>query len=193
MAQGHSLGSKTGLYGASVEYGLHSLLWLIEPREPPLSSRNLAEFQGISASLLAKVMPKLEKAGLVASSGGINGGYRLARGADEITVLDVVTAIDRDKRLFDCKEIRAGCVLFNGHLPEWSAGRTCTIHAVMLRAENSMRKELARTTLLDLVNAVGFPKEFGEDAARWFGERTAAREASRVAAVKTGRRRPAKT
>jgi Rrf2 family protein len=188
MVRQYSPGSKTSLYGSSVEYGLHSLLWLIEPREPPLSSRNLAEFQGISPSLVAKVMPKLEKAGLVVSSGGINGGYRLARGADEITVLDVVLAIDGDKRLFDCKEIRGGCVLFKGRLPEWSAGRACTIHAIMLRAEKSMRKELARTTLLDLVNAVGFPKEFGAEVGRWFDQRTAAREISRVAAVKNSRR-----
>ena len=105
------------LYGASAEYGLHCLLYLVDP--PPgvtPSSRDLAEFQGVSPSYLAKLFTQLEKAGLVASSEGTAGGYRLARPIDEITVLDVVDALEGGKPLFQCREVRDRCVLGSCHV-----------------------------------------------------------------------------
>jgi len=54
------------LYGASVEYGLHCLLYLADPPEGVRpSSRDLAEFQGVSPAYIAKLFTQLEKAGLV--------------------------------------------------------------------------------------------------------------------------------
>ena len=90
----------------SVEYGIHCLLWLVDPGSGQPSSRDLAELQGISPSFLAKIFPKLEKAGIVNAVAGIHGGYRLARAPAKITVLDIVDAIEGDKPLFDCQEIR---------------------------------------------------------------------------------------
>ena len=126
------------LYGASVEYALHCLIWLLPERERPPSARDLAAIQGVSPTLVAKIMPRLEKAGLVSSSGGINGGYRLACPPDEISVLDVVDAVEGGRRLFDCKEVRRNCALFSGDPPSWSASGTCGIHAVILLAERAM-------------------------------------------------------
>jgi len=177
------------LYGVSVEYGLHTVLWLMadHPRRP--SSRDLAEMQGIPAAMVAKIMPKLEKAGIVSSTDGISGGYALARPAAEVTVLDVVDAIEGDRKLFDCKEVRRGCVLFGGSPPAWSVSGVCRIHAVMLRAERQMREELGRTTLADLMRG-GRPPEFEALVADWFHARTAARETARITAVRKGRRSP---
>src|ERR1700754_5202046 len=134
--------------GSSVEYGLHCLLWLVDPMAGPASSRDLAELQGVSPSFIAKIFPRLEKAGIVKASEGVRGGYRLGRPASDITVLDVVDAIEGQKPLFDCKEIRGLCTLYGDKRP--ATGGICAIHAVMLRAEQSMRDELARTTLAAL-------------------------------------------
>lgn len=177
------------LYGVSVEYGLHTVLWLMadHPRRP--SSRDLAEMQGIPAAMVAKIMPRLEKAGIVSASDGISGGYALARPAAEVTVLDVVDAIEGGRKLFDCKEVRRGCVLFGGSPPAWSVSGVCRIHAVMLRAERQMRAELGKTTLADLMRG-GRPPEFEALVADWFHARTAARETARITAVKKGRRSP---
>lgn len=177
------------LYGASVEYGIHCIIWLVHPRTKPVSSRDLADLQGISPALLARILPKLEKAGLVASTSGINGGYRLARRPQDITVLDIVDAIDGGKRLFDCKDIRRKCLLFDGRPPGWIERHDCGVHAVMLRAENSMRDEMARTSLLDLANGFQAPMEFRNDVDAWLDDRGAGRESSRIAAVKTSARR----
>lgn len=177
--------------GSSVEYGLHCLLWLVEPPETPPSSRDLAEFQGVSPSFMAKIMPKLEKAGFVAASEGIRGGYRLARSPDKITVLDVVDALEGRKPLFDCQEIRGRCALYGGKPPARQLNGVCSIHAVMLRAEQSMRAELAGTTLADLAGVVGrkLPAGFAAQVQTWFSDRAAARIEARNAPDTPARKR----
>lgn len=81
----------------SVEYGLHCLLGLIDAGDAPRSARDLALFQGISPSFAAKIFAKLEKAGIVRAAEGVRGGYRLARPAHAISVLELVDAIEGRK------------------------------------------------------------------------------------------------
>lgn len=179
------------LYGSAVEYALHCLLWLAPSRETPASSRDLAELTGVSPALVAKLLPKLEKSGVLAAQGGIAGGYRLAKPAGEITVLEIVDAVDGGKRLFDCKEVRLRCPLFGADPPTWASSGLCSIHAVMLRAEKSMRREMAAITLLDIAKAMGAkaPATFGEEFERWLDDRVAEREHARLAAIRDSARR----
>ncbi|MFS8113831.1 Rrf2 family transcriptional regulator [Rhizobium jaguaris] len=160
----------------SVEYGLHSLLWLAGSATP-VSSRDLAEFQGISPSFVAKIFPKLEKAGIVRASEGVHGGYLLARKPGDITILDVVDAIEGEKPLFDCQEIRGRCALFGDRPPGWATAGTCAIHAVMLRAEKAMRDSLASQTLADVAGIVDrkAPADFSNDVRDWLGGRIKSR------------------
>ena len=163
--------------GSSVEYGLHCLLWLVGPLAEPASSRDLADLQGVSPSFIAKILPKLEKAGIVRASEGVRGGYRLAAAPSEITVLAVVDAIEGKKPLFDCQEIRGRCAVFRGRAPAWSTNGVCAIHAVMLRADQSMRSELGRTTLADLAKTVAYkaPPSFSGEIRNWLAGRATAR------------------
>jgi Rrf2 family protein len=177
--------------GTGTEYGLHCLILLAQAPGVTASSRDLADLQGISVSFLAKIFPKLEKAGIVTASEGIRGGYGLARPAEEITVLDVVEAIEGLKPLFDCQQIRGRCAVFNGKPPAWATGGVCGVHAVMIRAERSMRNELARTTLRDLVDGVGrkAPPSFEADMQNWLADRIEVRTEARIAAVKKAKPR----
>ncbi len=170
------------LIGNGVEYGLHCLLWLAVGGDHGLtaSSRDLAELQGVSSSFVAKIFPKLEKAGIVAASEGLRGGYRLARLASRVSVLDVVDAIEGEKPLFECQQIRGRCALFRdggSQPPAWATEGVCGIHAVMLRAEQAMRDELARTTLADLARTVGRKAHdgFGAEIQAWLSTRVACR------------------
>jgi Rrf2 family protein len=166
------------LYGSSVEYGLHCLLFLADaPEGNPPSSRDLAEFQGISPSYVAKLFTRLEKAGLVASAEGIGGGFQLARAADSITVLDVTDALEENKSLFDCKNIRTRCVLYGDNPPPAETRGICSIHAVMIEAEQRMRSSLAGTSLADLAGEVRnkLPAKTSADKAQWFTDRQAGR------------------
>ncbi len=134
-----------------MEYGLHCLLWLAGSTAP-LSSRDLAEFQGISPSFVAKIFPKLEKAEIVRASEGVRGGYLLARMPEDIGILEVVDAIEGKKPLFDCQDIRGRCAVFGDRPPGWATAGACAIHAVMLRAERAMRHSLASQTLGDVAH-----------------------------------------
>ena len=161
----------------SVEYGVHCLLWLAGSGETPLSSRDLADLQGISHSFLAKIFPRLEKAGIVRASEGVRGGYLLARAPETISVLEIVDAIEGRKPLFDCQEIRGRCAVFGTEPPKWATGGVCSIHAVMLRAEKAMRDSLAGQSLADLTDAVGrkAPTDFSAEVETWIGDRTRSR------------------
>lgn len=166
---------------SSVEYGIHCLLWLVDPGSGQPSSRDLAELQGISPSFVAKIFPRLEKAGIVQAAAGVRGGYRLARDPADITVLDIVDAIEGDKPLFDCQEIRDRCAVFDGNAPAWATAGVCEIHAVMLRAEQAMRESLARETLAGIAAVVErkVPKAFPIEVRGWLHERTEGRASRR--------------
>ena len=165
-------------FGNGVEYGLHCLLYLVDaPAARPPSARDLAEFQGVSPTYVAKLFTQLEKAGLVASAEGVRGGFRLARPAREITILDVVDAIEGAKPLFQCREVRAKCVLFDTAAPKWAIRGICAIHATMRAAEARMRESLREQTLADLAGRVApkLPAAFVKEAETWFHERRSGR------------------
>lgn len=157
----------------SVEYGIHCLLWLVDAGEHGPSSRDLAELQGISPTFLAKIFPKLEKAGLVQSSGGVQGGYRLSRHPDEITLLQIVDAIEGDKPLFDCRQVRSRCSMYADDPPKWATDGICAIHAAMIRAEDAMRTSLSESTLgsVAAIYHAKAPAQFLDEVGGWFEER----------------------
>jgi len=162
------------LYGARIEYGLHCILYLIDQSQDTApSSRDIATFQDISPSYTAKLFTQMEKAGLVSSTEGISGGYRLARPAQDITVLDVVDALEPDNSLFQCRDVRHNCALFDETPPTWATHGTCAIHATMLRAEKHMRQQLENTTLADIAGAASqkIPESFYASAHDWFEDR----------------------
>ena len=165
----------------SVEYGIHCLLWLVDPASGQPSSRALAELQGISPSFVAKIFPKLEKAGIVQAATGVRGGYRLARAPADISVLDIVDAIEGNKPLFDCQEIRDRCAVFGDDAPAWATSGVCAIHAAMLRAEKAMRESLAQETLASIAAVVErkAPKTFPIEVSGWLNERTKGRASRR--------------
>lgn len=169
--------------GSGVEYGLHCLLWLVESGSKPASSRDLAELQGVSPSFLAKVFQKLEKAGIVKASEGIRGGYVLSRQPRRISVLEVVDAIEGDKPLFECQEVRGRCALFGDQPPAWSVQGVCAIHSVMLRAEKVMRSELQQITLDELAETVRgkAPSAFFVEVRSWLDSRLNQRSRPRPA------------
>lgn len=172
---------------SGVEYGLHCLLYLTDSAasDGGASVRDLAELQGVPADFLAKLFTKLAKAKLVVATEGINGGFRLARPADRITVHDVVVAIDGDKALFDCREIRARCAVFSDEAPAWATRGVCSIHAVMQAAEKAMRAELEQHTLADLAQRTDAkaPAAFGKQVVQWLSDRSANRRGDKAEPV----------
>ena len=113
-----------------------------------LSAAALAEFHGVSTSYLLKHMQALSGAGLVSTVPGPKGGYRLARSPKDITLLDIVLAVEGPAPAFRCAEIRQRGP---NPLPDRYFKAPCGIKVAMLKAERAYRAELKRVTLADLL------------------------------------------
>ena len=134
-----------------VEWAIHCCALLAGlPPEASLSAARLSEFHGVPHPYLAKHLQALARARIIESAPGRGGGYRLARPADAITLLDIVVAVDGPGQVFRCTEIRRRGP-FQG-LPAAAFPRPCGIAAAMARAETAWRSELARHTLGSLVS-----------------------------------------
>ncbi|MEU4714443.1 Rrf2 family transcriptional regulator [Micromonospora purpureochromogenes] len=136
-----------------VEWALHSCLnmtWL-EPGRA-VSAARLAAFYGLPTAYLNKQLQALVRAGILRSVSGPRGGFRLARAAEEITLLDVVTAIEGAEQAFRCAQIlRQG----PGGRADVDYRQACLISQAMRRADLAWRRELAGQTLAQLREAVG--------------------------------------
>ena len=169
-------------YGAGVEYALHTLLNLsLAPDETAPSARDLAAFQRLPLAFMRKLLTQLEKAGLVEGSEGLRGGWKLAREPRKITVLEVAEAAQGPSPLFECREIRGRCALWEeGAAPRAATSGICEIHAVMLAAEAAMRRELAKSTLADIAQRVKAKSARPDSTAipDWFAGRYAERRRS---------------
>lgn len=151
-----------------LEWAVHSCsLLAMVPPDFPLPARLLAEFFDLPEPYLAKQMQKLSVAGIVETRRGPHGGYALARKATEITLLQIVEAIDGAERHFVCTEIRrCGPTGVEDKLYT----RPCGIARSMWRAEAAWRKELAAVKLSD-IQKLGEDETPAEQAAKaiaWF-------------------------
>ncbi len=135
-----------------IEWGLHcATLVAVLPPDATLPASRLAEYHGVPGPYLAKHLQALSRAGILESVPGPAGGYRLARPAADVTVLDVVEAIDGVAPAFTCTEIRRRGP---AAVPAREYRLPCGIHAAMDRADAAWRAELRTTTLADLVQQV---------------------------------------
>ena len=109
-------------------YGLRAFIDLAVSAEgQPVSILSIAQRQEISVSYLEKLMAKLKKAGLVESVRGVNGGYTIARPVDEISVGDVLRALEGDLIPVECAGIDGS------HLAHCSSSSQCVSKIVWKR------------------------------------------------------------
>jgi Rrf2 family iron-sulfur cluster assembly transcriptional regulator len=119
------------------DYGVRAMLALAAPGAGQMTAAQVAGATEIPGSLVAQVMGKLVQAGLVANRRGRGGGYRLAKAPEEISLLDVIQAVEGDPR-------RRTCVLRGG-----PCGRdgTCGVHDAFFRAQDAVLRTLAEVSL----------------------------------------------
>lgn len=113
-----------------------------------LSARELAESSRVAAPMVAKVLKGLGRAGLLASQRGANGGYALARPAIDITVLEVLEAVEGPVALTECATSegqRAGCEV------------GCPTKSPWQRINEAIREALSRVSLAEMTCPIGDP------------------------------------
>ena len=135
-----------------VEWALHgcvTLCWVGPDVSVPVAK--LAELNDLPAPYLNKQLQALAHAGVLESTRGPKGGFALARPAAEISVLDVVLAIEGEAEAFRCTEIRQ-----RGPLPssQRDCRVPCSIASVMHEAELAWRGSLAARSIADIADQV---------------------------------------
>ena len=100
------------MFSTKAEYGVRVMAHLAKrDGEPPISLGTIADAEGLPLAYLEHLVQRLRKAGLVESHRGAHGGYTLARAADEITMADVVRALEGDIAPIECITADADGVL----------------------------------------------------------------------------------
>ncbi|MDG4835734.1 Rrf2 family transcriptional regulator [Micromonospora sp. WMMD967] len=148
-----------------VEWGLHCCVVLSTADEPVVAAK-LAELHDVSPTYLAKQLQLLSRAGLVRAVPGQSGGYLLTRPATEITVLDVVEAIDGSQPAFRCTEVRQRGPMA---IPPERCDTPCPIAQVMDSADRAWRESLRTVTIGALAATVAAttPREVLDSARAW--------------------------
>ena len=125
---------------AKVDYGMRALLELAQS-EGSATGEALARAQGLPSKFLAAILNDLRRAGLVTSQRGLEGGYRLGRPADQITVADVMRALD------------GPLAAVRGLRPEMTSyeGAAARLQDVWVATRAGLRAVLERVTLEDVV------------------------------------------
>jgi Rrf2 family protein len=132
---------------AGVEWAVHALLNLSwAGGDHPVSTATLASGHDHPPAYLNKQLQRLVKAGLLTSEPGAQGGFRLARGLESITLLDVVDAIEGNDGLFRCQEIRQ-CGTVAACIGPADYSTACAVMTAMGRAESAWRAALAAQSL----------------------------------------------
>jgi Rrf2 family protein len=152
-----------------IEWALHCCAILAGlPPERYVSTKALAEFHGVPKEYLSKALQHLSQHGIVESTLGPTGGYRLARKPKDITFLDIVEAVEGKSSTFACTEIRKNNPCRSGKQCEGDE-KPCAIARVMWEADAAWRKTLRGVRLTDLARTLAkdVPAELLEKNVTW--------------------------
>lgn len=154
--------------GNQVEWAIHCMELLSRaPENFYIPTKVLAKFHGIPKEYLSKAMQTLAVAGLVEGTLGPKGGYKLAKKPKDISLLDIVEAVEGKKRTFNCQEIRFNNPCLKKSQKDRSS--TCMIASAMFEADEAWRKVLKAKKLSSIVREIDgqVPPEIMELSEEW--------------------------
>ena len=131
---------KIRMLSQTVEYALRAIVCLANESPAAQTNVQLAEVTKVPAAYLSKVMASLNRAGLVRSQRGPNGGFTLAKKPDELALLEVVNAVDPIRRITQCP---LGM--------ETHGTRLCPLHNRMDKMIGMVEQVFGQTTLAEIL------------------------------------------
>ncbi len=144
-------------------YGLRAVLDLaVHTKDEAVALSQVAERQGISINYLEQLIAKLKKSGIVLGIRGAQGGYLLARPAEEISIGEILRALEGDLNPVDCSEVT------NSDNP-CSQSDSCVTKYVWKRISDSINDAVDGIMLSELVSE---SKKVQADASSIDEERT---------------------
>ena len=144
------------LFSTKAEYGVRLMVELGRragdegaDEAAPVALATVAEAESLPLSYLEHLVAKLREAGLVTSVRGAHGGYRLARPAEEIGMLDVVQALEGPITPMECFQADSEGRVLCSH--ELDGDQACATKLLWTRVQGGISKALTGTSLAELV------------------------------------------
>ena len=145
-------------FSAKAEYGVRLMIELgRHESDQAVSLKAISEAESLPLPYLEHVVAQLKAAGLVESSRGAHGGYRLARPASAIDMAEVVQALEGPIAPMDCFGGDAARHVACSH--ELDHGHGCATKLLWTRVQGGVLKALQKTTLAELVQFSDGKKE----------------------------------
>jgi len=140
------------IFTTKAEYGVRLLVELGKSgQDAPLSLKAIAEAEGLPLAYMERIVALLKKSGLVESTRGAHGGYRLARPPEDIRMDEAVLALEGAVAPMECfvddRPETGGKVLCSHH----DTGDLCATKLLWMRVQGGVVEALQRTTLAELV------------------------------------------
>ena len=146
------------IFTTKAEYGVRLLVELGRQRDGrPRSLKAIAEAEGLPLAYLERIVALLKKAGLVESTRGAHGGYRLTRRPAEVHMDELVLALEGPIAQMDCFGGDAARHVACSH--ESDHGHGCATKLLWTRVQGGVLKALQKTTLAELVAFSGDERE----------------------------------
>jgi len=108
------------------------------------TTKTICENEQIPMPFAYKILKKLEIAGIISAHRGTNGGYRLAKKPDSVTLFDIVNTVDRNLFINEC--LRQGYTC-----PNNTDGKNCGVHREFCRLQSILIAALSEKTISDLI------------------------------------------
>lgn len=140
------------MFSQTTEYALRAIVFLAQHQnDGPTGNAKIAEKTQVPPSYLAKILQSLTAVNILTSKRGAAGGFQLAVAPEELSVLDVVNAVDPIKRITTCP------LGLKTH-----AKTLCPMHARLDAALESVEESLRKSTISELINEPGRPQPLVE-------------------------------
>ena len=123
------------------DYGVRCVLYLARNAQEISSVNEIAKAMHIPKSFLAKIVQRLVKAGIVKSVRGVSGGFSLAKKPKNISILDVIKAIQGNAAINVCAIDKKVCRLSN----------TCSVHPIWVELREIIEKRLQEKNFANLI------------------------------------------
>lgn len=142
------------IFTTKAEYGVRLLIELgrqqvVAGPVTPVALKSIAEAEDLPLAYLERIVALLKKQGLVESTRGAHGGYRLARPAEEITMDEAILALEGAIAPMDCFFDDAEGRVMCSHVTD--GGHGCGTKVLWTRVQGAVHGALQRTTLAELV------------------------------------------
>lgn len=143
-----------GMFSQTAEYALRAVVYLAQHHsEGPIGNRVIADATQVPTSYLSKIMQDLARVSILESRRGVGGGFQLAVAPDDLSVLDVVNAVDPIKRIRGCPlKLTAHC------------RQLCPMHARLDASLAQVEQTLGTATIREMMFDPDRPTPLGAPA-----------------------------